>query len=150
MNGPNYVKLSRVFAVRLLSVFIAHYTALPPVRGGPCWSHSYVITASFRLTPTQTHTATPTARDPNLGSGNHDMSKLPTFTYQNDVPTHHPRPCRHTPSLLLPADVRCGTPTPHSKEAHEVQSAWTWTSKSIQVIGLEVQVQFVVGLWVRT
>jgi hypothetical protein len=88
MNGPNYVKLSRVFALRLLSVFIAHYTALPPVRGGPCWSHSYVITASFRLTPTQTHTATPTARDPNLGSGNHDMSRLPTPAYPGGTSTH--------------------------------------------------------------
>jgi hypothetical protein len=37
-----------------------------------------------------------------------------------------------------------------AKEAHEVQSAWTWTSKSIQGfgLGLEVQVQFGVGLWV--
>jgi hypothetical protein len=53
MYGPNYVKLSRVFAVQLFSVFIAHYTALPPVRSGPCWSHSHTTTASFRLALTQ-------------------------------------------------------------------------------------------------
>jgi hypothetical protein len=31
MYGPNYVKLSRVFAVQLLSVFIVHFAALLPV-----------------------------------------------------------------------------------------------------------------------
>jgi hypothetical protein len=27
-------------------------------------------------------------RDPDLGSGNHDMSRLPTFAYLNDAPIH--------------------------------------------------------------
>jgi hypothetical protein len=55
MYGPNYVKLSRVFAVQLLSMFIEHYTALPPVRSDPHWSpHSHAIIASIRLALTQT------------------------------------------------------------------------------------------------
>jgi hypothetical protein len=49
MYGPNYVKLSRVFAVQLFSMFIEHYAALPPVRSDPHWSHSHAITASIRL-----------------------------------------------------------------------------------------------------
>ena len=49
MYGPNYVKLSRVFAVQLFSVFIGHYAALSPVRSDPHWSHSHAITASIRL-----------------------------------------------------------------------------------------------------
>jgi hypothetical protein len=49
MYGPNYVKLSRVFAVQLFNVFIGHYAALPPVRSDHHWSHSHVITASIRL-----------------------------------------------------------------------------------------------------
>jgi hypothetical protein len=31
MYGPNYVKLSRAFAVQLFGVIIEHYTTLPPV-----------------------------------------------------------------------------------------------------------------------
>jgi hypothetical protein len=49
MYGPNYVKLSRGFAVQLFSMFIGHYVALPPVRSDPHWSHSHAITASIRL-----------------------------------------------------------------------------------------------------
>jgi hypothetical protein len=49
MYGPNYVKLSRAFAVQLFGVFIGHYVALPPVRSDPYWSHSHAITASIRL-----------------------------------------------------------------------------------------------------
>jgi hypothetical protein len=48
MYGPNYVKLSRVFAVHLFSMFIGHYAALPPVRSDPHWPHSHAITASIR------------------------------------------------------------------------------------------------------
>jgi uncharacterized protein YbdZ (MbtH family) len=55
MYGPNYVKLSRVFAVQLLfSMAIEHYAALPPVRSDPHWSHSHVIIASIRLALTHT------------------------------------------------------------------------------------------------
>jgi hypothetical protein len=43
MYGPNYVKLSRVFAVQLFSMFSGHYAALPPVRSDPHWSHSHAI-----------------------------------------------------------------------------------------------------------
>jgi hypothetical protein len=49
MYGPNYAKLSRVLAVKLFSMFIAHYTALPPARSDPRWPHSHAITASIRL-----------------------------------------------------------------------------------------------------
>jgi hypothetical protein len=49
MYGPNYIKLSRVFAVQLLSTFIGHYAALTPVRSDPYWPHSHAITASIRL-----------------------------------------------------------------------------------------------------
>ena len=34
------------------------------------------------------HTATPTVCDSNLDSGNHDMSRLYTFSYLNDAPIH--------------------------------------------------------------
>jgi hypothetical protein len=34
------------------------------------------------------HTATPTACDSNLDSGNHDMSRLSNFAYLNDAPIH--------------------------------------------------------------
>jgi hypothetical protein len=101
MYGPNYVKLSRVFAVQLLSVFIGHYTALPPVRFDPhpplalapqpCHHrlhsprpHPYTATH----THTHTHTHTLLATQTSLGSGNHDMSRLPTPAYPNDVPIH--------------------------------------------------------------
>jgi hypothetical protein len=85
MYGPNYVKLSRVFGVQLFRMFIGHYATLPPVRSDPHWSHSHAITASIRLALTHTlqHAA---ARDSNLGSGNHDMSRLATLAYPNDAP----------------------------------------------------------------
>jgi hypothetical protein len=59
MYGPNcrtnYVKLSRVFAVQLLSMFIGHCAALPPVRSDPHWPHSHsAITAFIRLALTHT------------------------------------------------------------------------------------------------
>ena len=54
MCGPNYVKLSRVFAVQLFSMFIGHYTALSPVRSDPHWPHSHAIIASIRLALTHT------------------------------------------------------------------------------------------------
>jgi hypothetical protein len=54
MYGPNYVKLSRVFAVQLFSMFREHYAALPPVRSDPHWPHSHAITASIRLALTHT------------------------------------------------------------------------------------------------
>jgi hypothetical protein len=49
MYGPNYVKLSRVFAVQLFSMFSEHYAALPPVKSDPHWSHTHAIIASIRL-----------------------------------------------------------------------------------------------------
>jgi hypothetical protein len=56
MYGPNYVKLSRVFAVQLFScMFLEHYAALPPVRSDPHWPHSHAITASIRLALIHTH-----------------------------------------------------------------------------------------------
>ena len=88
MYGPNYVKLSRVFAVQLFSMIIEHYAALPPVRSDPHWSHTHAIIASIRLALTHTLRAIPTARDSNLDSGNHDMSRLSTLAYLNDSPIH--------------------------------------------------------------
>jgi hypothetical protein len=42
-----------------------------------------------RLAPrTQTTRGTPTARDSNLDSGNHGMSKLSALAYPNDAPIH--------------------------------------------------------------
>jgi hypothetical protein len=89
MYVPNYVKLSRVFAVQLFSMFIWHYVALPPVRSAirpplapqPC---------HHRLHSPRPHpcTATPADRDSNLGSGNHDMSRLSALAYPNDAPIH--------------------------------------------------------------
>jgi hypothetical protein len=38
--------------------------------------------------PDRPHTATPTACDSNLDSGNHDMSRLSAFAYLNDAPIH--------------------------------------------------------------
>jgi hypothetical protein len=146
MYGPNYVKLSRVFAVQLFSMFIGHYAALPPFRSDPHWPHSHAITATIRLAlthalqhpllATQTSTvatttcldylhshirtmrpstaspiylyaysqrilgvapsalalrqdtATHTARDSNLDSGNHDMSRRSALAYLNDAAFH--------------------------------------------------------------
>jgi hypothetical protein len=87
MYGPNYVKLSRVFAAQLFSMIFGHYAALPPVRSDPHWSHSHATIASIRLALRQ-DTATHTARDSNLDSGNHDMSRLSTLAYLNDAPIH--------------------------------------------------------------
>jgi hypothetical protein len=108
MYGPNYVKLSRRFAVQLFSMFIGHCTALPPVRFDPHWPHSHAITASIRpaLTHALQHTLY-TARDSNLGSGNHDMSRLSALAYPNDALIHG---LTDIPLRLLSADIGCGTP----------------------------------------
>jgi hypothetical protein len=41
-------------------------------------------------------TATPSARNPNLDSGNHDMTRLPTTCVCMPKRCAHPGPCRHT------------------------------------------------------
>jgi hypothetical protein len=92
MYEHNYVKLSRVFAVQLFSMFIGHYAALPPVRSDPHWPHS-PQPCHHRLHSPRPHpyTATPAARDSDLGGGNHDMSILyihPQAADPNDSPTH--------------------------------------------------------------
>jgi hypothetical protein len=112
----NYVNLSRVFAVQLFSMFIGHYAALPPVRYDPHWPHSHAITASIRLPrPPHPCTATRTARDSNLGSGNHDMPRLSALAYPNDSPIHG---LADIPLRLLPTDVGCGTLAPRSQTTH--------------------------------
>jgi hypothetical protein len=107
MYGPNYVKLSRVFAVKLFSMFIGHYAATPgpirpPLAPQPC---------HHRLHSPHPHpcTATPTARDSNLDSGNQDMSRLSTPAYPNDAPIHG---LTDMPLRLLSADIGCGTHAP--------------------------------------
>jgi hypothetical protein len=57
-------------------------------------------------------TATPAARDSNLDSANHDMSRLSALAYPNDA--RHPWPHRHT-SSLLPTDIGCDTLAPRSR-----------------------------------
>jgi hypothetical protein len=104
MYGPNYVKLSRVFAVQLLSMFSEHHTALPPVRSDPHWPHIHAITASIRLALT--------ARDSNLGGGNHGMSRLSALAYPNDAPIHG---LADIPLRLLSTDIGCGTLAPRSR-----------------------------------
>jgi hypothetical protein len=91
MYGPSYVKRKtehRAFAAQLLVVFIAHCALCraipgpiwPPLARRPCHHR-------LRLHSPRPHkgTATPSDRDPNLGSGNHDMSRLPAFAYLNDA-----------------------------------------------------------------
>jgi hypothetical protein len=51
------------------------------------YSQRVLGVAPSPLAPRQ-HTATPAARDSNLGSGNHDMSRLSAFVYPNDAPIH--------------------------------------------------------------
>jgi hypothetical protein len=58
-------------------------------------------------------TATPAARDPNLNSGNHDMSRLSALAYPNDAPIHG---LADIPPRLLPADIGCGTLAPRSRQ----------------------------------
>jgi hypothetical protein len=114
MYEHNYVKLSRVFAVQLFSMFIGHYSALPPVRSDPHWPHS-PQPCHHRLHSPRPHpyTAIPTARDSNLDSGNHDMSRLSTLTYLNDAPIHG---LTDIPLRLLPTDIGCGTLDPRSRQ----------------------------------
>ena len=89
MHGRNYVKLSRVFAVQLFSMFIAHYTALPPARSDPSWPHSHAITASIRLAFTHAlqHPllATPTSAVATTTCLDYLLS---TFSFPNDAPIH--------------------------------------------------------------
>jgi hypothetical protein len=70
MYGPDYVKLSRFFAVQLFSMSIGHYAALchtpgpirPPLAPQPCNHRLHLPRAS----PSPIYTATPAARrDPN-------------------------------------------------------------------------------------
>jgi hypothetical protein len=88
MYGPNYVKSSRVFAVQLFSVFIAHYAAPPPARSDPCWPHSHTITASIRLALTQAlqHPLLVTQTSPVATTT--CLGYLRLYTYLNDTPIH--------------------------------------------------------------
>jgi hypothetical protein len=94
MYGPNYVNLrigqSLCCAVVWCLVCLLctiHYAALPPgpirppLAPRPCHHRLH----SPRPRPRRPGTSTPSARDPNLGSGNHDMSRLPTSSYLNDA-----------------------------------------------------------------
>jgi hypothetical protein len=54
------------------------------------------------------HTATPTACDSNLDSGNQDMSRLSAFACLNDAPIHA-LPTYLCALRLLSTGVRCGT-----------------------------------------
>jgi hypothetical protein len=65
------------------------------MRPSPTASPIYLYACSQRIlgvSPSplapRPHTATPAARDSNLGSDNHDMSRLPTPAYPNDAPIY--------------------------------------------------------------
>jgi hypothetical protein len=62
-------------------------------------------------------TATHTARDSNLGSGNHDMSRLPTPTYPNDAPIHG-HGLTDKPLCLLSTDIGCSSNSDMENLAH--------------------------------
>jgi hypothetical protein len=62
------------------------------------------------------HTATHAARDSNLDSGNHDMSRLSTLAYLNDSPIHG---LTDIPLRLLPTDIGCGTLDPRTRRARQ-------------------------------
>jgi hypothetical protein len=84
----------------------------PPVRSDPHWSHSHAINHRLHSPRPHPYTATHTARDSNLGSGNHDMSRLSALAYPNDAPIHG---LTDIPLRLLSTDIECGTPAPRSR-----------------------------------
>jgi hypothetical protein len=88
MYAPNYVKLSRVFAVQLFSMIIEHYAALPPVRSDPHWSHSHTIIASIRLALTHTLQYPLLATQTSTVVTTTWLSRLSALAYLNDAPTH--------------------------------------------------------------
>jgi hypothetical protein len=55
------------------------------------------------------------ARDSNLGSGNHDMSRLSALAYLNDAPIHG---LTDIPLRPLPTDIGCGALGPRSQTTH--------------------------------
>jgi hypothetical protein len=65
-------------------------------------------------------TATHTARDSNLGSGNHEMSRLSVLAYLNDSPIHG---LTDMPLRLLSTDIGCGTLVPRSRRGTATHSA---------------------------
>jgi hypothetical protein len=127
MYGPNYVKLSSFFAVQLFSMISAHYAALPQVRSDPHWAHSHAMQHRLHSPRPHPYTATPTARDLNLGSGNHGMSRLSTPAYPNDAPIHG---LTEVPLRLLPTDIGCGTLAPRSLPDHTRQHTLLATKTS--------------------
>jgi hypothetical protein len=94
------------------------YPRSDPTPVGPTDSHA--ITASIRLAFTHTYTATPAARDSNLGSGNQGMSRLSTLAYPNDAPIHG---LADKPLRLLPTDIACGTLAPRSRPGTATHAA---------------------------
>ena len=65
-------------------------------------------------------TATHTARDSNLGSGNHDMSRLSTLAYLNDAPIHG---LTDIPLRPLPTDIGW-CPGPRTQNRHTTPQLW--------------------------
>jgi hypothetical protein len=106
MCGPNYVKLSRVFAAKLFSMSIAHYApALPPpgpIRP-PLAPHTAMTSPPPFASPSPIHCNTHCPRQ-RPGSGNHDMSRLSTSRYPTKQQCAHPRPCLPTYAWPTPAN----------------------------------------------
>jgi hypothetical protein len=70
-------------------------------------------------------TATHTACDSNLGSGNHDMSRLSKFSCPNDAPIHG---LADKPLRLLLTDIGCGTLAPRSQTRHTQHHNFGYTN----------------------
>jgi hypothetical protein len=91
MYGPNYVKLSGAFAVRLFSMSIPYYTAR--ATPGPVRALLAQPPCHHRLRSPHPHpgTATPTARGSNLGSGN--STTCPSYLH-SALAHHAPKHCQ--------------------------------------------------------
>jgi hypothetical protein len=102
--------------VCLLGTMSHYYPRSDPTPIGPTAMPSPPPFAS----PSPMHCTTPAARDSNLGSGNHDMSRLSTLAYPNDAPIHG---LADIPLRLLPTDIGCGTLAPRSRQDTATHSA---------------------------
>jgi hypothetical protein len=107
MYGPNYVKLSRVFAVQLFSMFIGHYAALPPdPRSDPTPINPTAMPSPppfASLSPMHCNT-----RCSRLKPRQWQLRHVLTICTRIPERCAHPRPHRYA-SSLLPTDIGCGT-----------------------------------------
>jgi hypothetical protein len=109
MYGPNYVKLSRAIAVRLFSMSIPHYTALPPPDPAPL-GPAVQPPCHHRLHSPRPHPGTTTpARCSRLEPRQWQPRHVQTICTRVPKRCAHPRRlCRYT-SSRLPTGIGCGT-----------------------------------------